>query len=124
MRVFGRFALVGVAGFIVNGGLVEVLARPIGPLWAQGVGFSAAVTVTWLLNRRFTFNCSGFSIGQEWIRYVFANSVGWCVNNGIYIAMIYGNSSAYLRPSLAVAAGSIAGLVFNFSLSRYVVFRR
>ncbi len=120
---FLRFAVVGTVGFVVNAVLVEWLATYIGPLWAQGLAFPVAVTVTWSLNRRYTFGASDHGMAHEWLRYVLANSLGWIANNGVYFWMVFDVALAYRHPALAVAAGSIAGMFFNFWASKRVVFR-
>ncbi|MGZ4999546.1 MAG: GtrA family protein, partial [Methylomonas sp.] len=118
-----RFGLVGVAGYIVNAGLVEAFVLNMGPIWAQTLAFPAAVSVTWWLNRSFTFGASGHSLHHEWLRYVLANALGWAVNNGTYLWMIFSVSIAYQHPAIAVAAGSLTGMILNFSTSRLLVFK-
>ena len=117
-----RFGLVGIIGFIVNAGLVEALVKNTGPLWAQTIAFPAAATVTWSLNRRYTFGASRLAPHYEWLRYVLANSVGWAVNNGAYLAIIISSPDVYNHPAIAVAVGSLAGMLFNFTASKNVVF--
>lgn len=124
IRQIFRFALVGVIGYLVNAGLVEALAAQFGPVQAQALAFPAAVTVTWWFNRRFTFGASGHRLHQEWLRYVLANLLGWCANNGAYFWLIFALPVAYQHPSIAVAAGSLTGMIFNFSASRSLVFKK
>ena len=119
-----RFCLVGVAGFALNGGLVEILAPALGLVGAQAVAFPAAVTLTWGLNRHYTFGASGFSPRREWLRYALANCTGWLLNNTAYLLLVLWWPLAAVHPSLAVAGGSLAGLTANFVLSRRLVFRR
>lgn len=123
LRQMWRFLLVGTAAFVVNAGLVELLVRSIGPVWAQVMAFPVAASVAWWLNRRYTFGASGRSLGSEWLHYIVANALGWLLNNGVYLLCVYRFAVAARHPSLAVAAGSIAGMVANFILSRQLVFR-
>lgn len=122
LRQFLRFAWVGVLGFMVNGGVVAWLSAATGPLWAQAVGFPLAATVTWWLNRNFTFAPSQRSILREWAFYVSANGIGWLVNNGSYVLLVVQSALFHRYPVLAVAVGSVAGMMFNFALSRRFVF--
>jgi putative flippase GtrA len=117
-----RFAMAGVVGFGVNAGIVEVLAHPLGPGWAQLVAFPLAASVTWWLNRRYTFGASQSLWHLEWMKYMTSNVLGWVANNGAYFLMILFNPFAYHHPALAVAVGSLAGMVFNFKFSRRFVF--
>ena len=53
---FFRFALTGIAGFAVDASIVWLLTQfRINAIIAQGIAFSVAVTVTWWLNRKYTF---------------------------------------------------------------------
>ncbi|WP_051149788.1 GtrA family protein [Methylohalobius crimeensis] len=122
VRQFLRFAWVGVLGFGVNGGGVAWLSPHIGPLWAQAVGFPLAATFTWWLNRHFTFGPSERSLRREWAYYVSANGIGWLANNGSYVLLVTQSALFHRYPVLAVAVGSVAGMFFNFGLSRYFVF--
>jgi putative flippase GtrA len=83
-----RFGLVGALGFLVNAGLVELLARPLGPARAQLVAFPVAASATWWLNRRYTFGASGRHWRAEWMRYLVSNLLGWVANNGTYFLAI------------------------------------
>jgi len=122
-KQFSRFASVGVLGFLVNAAVVESLSPRFGPFWAQCLAFPTAATVTWWLNRRFTFGASQRTLHQEWLHYVFANSFGWLANNGVYLYLVLHLAVAYQHPVIAVAAGSLAGMLLNFVASRWIVFR-
>jgi putative flippase GtrA len=119
------FAIVGTSGFLVDAGIVHGLTGlGLGVLAAQAVAFAVAVTVTWLGNRSWTFrDCAGrHTLPQEWTRYVSANAVGWVVNNGVYGLLVLAVPFVAHEPVWAVAAGSLAGLAFNYTATRRVVF--
>ena len=121
-----RFGISGVAGFIVDAGIVVLFTRELGlgPIVAQVIGFTVAVTVTWLINRHWTFaEHASEKWLHEWIRYVAANSVGAAINNGIYAILVLTVVFFSKTPVLAVAAGSIAGMGFNFVSSKLMVFK-
>lgn len=122
---FVFFSLSGVAGFIVNAGIVFSLTKAgFDPFSSQAIAFSIAVTTTWLINRRFTFaHYANQNWIREWMHYVVANSIGAVVNNATYVALVLSMAQFSREPVLAVAAGSIAGLFFNFIASRTLVFR-
>lgn len=119
-----RFFLVGSAAFVVNAALVEMLVGAMGPIKAQLLAFPVAATVAWWLNRQYTFGASSHKPHREWFHYIIANSIGWLINNGVYLVLVYRSTLAAQHPSLAVAAGSIAGMCANFILSRQLVFRQ
>ena len=117
-----RFGVVGMIGFVVNASLVEALAHATGPLLAQALAFPVAASATWWLNRTYTFGASNQQPHHEWLRYMLANSVGWLVNNAVFIAVVLTVPVAYAHPSIAVAVGSVAGMFFNFVASKKLVF--
>ncbi len=121
---FFRFVIVGVIVFIINAVSVELMSAQVGPIYAQLVAFPMAATIAWWLNRRYTFGCSARSRRQEWIRYIASNSIGWVVSNGVYFLLVLQSPLFYHHPFIAVAAGSVAGMFFNFYASKYFVFKK
>jgi len=122
---FLLFALSGVAGFVVDASILYGLTRFLqyGPILAQILAFSMAVTVTWLINRRITFaHKASPDWMKEWSRFVAANSIGAFVNNGVYVALVLTTQTFHDQPVLAVVMGSLAGLGFNFAATRAWVF--
>ncbi|WP_024352471.1 GtrA family protein [Aurantimonas coralicida] len=119
----GRFALVGVAGFAINALIVHLVIPTTGPVWAQAIAFPVAVTATWWLNRRYTFDSSRKGWLAEWAQYVGANILGWLATNLAYLVLVLGMSYFYDRPLIALAVGAAAGMGFNFIASRRLVFR-
>jgi putative flippase GtrA len=121
-----RFGISGVAGFVVDAGIVLLVTRVLGlgPIVAQVIAFTVAVTVTWLINRHWTFaEHASENWLHEWTRYVAANSVGAAVNNGVYVILVLTVALFSKTPVLGVAVGSLAGMGFNFSSSKLFVFK-
>jgi putative flippase GtrA len=122
---FFRFLLVGAVGFAVDAAVLLLLIHIGGMsrLWARIPSFLAAVTVTWLLHRNFTFsnaNQVAPSI-REWLRFTLANAFGNGANLAIY-ALLVGLFAWDALPALAVA--SVAALGVNYGLSARWVFKR
>jgi putative flippase GtrA len=120
-----RFAGVGVIGFLVDAGVL-MAGRALGlDLYsARAVSFLTAVTSTWALNRTFTFKeHASSSMLKEWARFCAANAVGGGVNLGVYAWLLNSLGVVLMWPVLGVAAGSLSGLLVNFTLSRMFVFR-
>ena len=121
-----RFAGVGVLGFFVDAGALTAGRSLFGlDLYsARAVSFLAAVTATWALNRAFTFKeHASSSMLKEWARFCAANAVGGAVNLGVYAWLVNETGVVHDTPVLGVAAGSLSGLLVNFTLSRIFVFR-
>jgi putative flippase GtrA len=122
---FLRFALVGAAGFAVDAATLT-LALAMGASVYTGRGFSylSAATFTWAVNRSWTFPDSEEFFLRQWMKFMLANAMGGLINYGVYVALIAGSPRVFAaHPVLAVAAGSIAGLFVNFTLSKRFVFR-
>lgn len=119
-----RFALVGCAGFLVDAGvLYAVLALGADRYTGRILSYLAAATFTWALNRHYTFRAQrGASLLSEWGRFLAANSVGGLINWATYAILVSVSALAFAHPVIGVAAGSLAGLVVNFTLSRQYVF--
>lgn len=123
---FLRFALVGVAGFVVDAGVLWLSKGLLGPYVGRLLSFTLAVTTTWLLNRQFTFagRQSGLGLGQEFGRYFSAMIGGGIVNYFLYAILIFSLDVVRQWPTIGVAAGSLAGLMLNFALSKNWIFNQ
>lgn len=127
MSAFLRFAAVGTAGFAVNAAALWIalhgLHLPKDIAWF--FAFVPAVTFTWWGNRTFTFHAHASrgagAMLREWVRFVATNGLGALVNYATYAALIHLTA---LDPFLALAAGVLVGLAFNFTLSKRLVFRK
>lgn len=124
-KEFIKFGLVGIAGFVVDAGFLYILKSPLDPYLARLFSFFCAVCATWILNRTFTFNIAARpkSILKEFISYVMSMLVGGGVNLAVYslVVVMLGKSAGYLL--IALALGSIAGMVFNFAISKLLIFK-
>lgn len=122
---FARFSVVGVIGFLVDASVLYSMMQGLGfdPYSGRCVSYLIAATTTWYLNRRFTFRRSAVSLPQrEWAMFVSVNAIGGGVNFGVYVVLISLAIPYASAPVVAVGAGSVAGLVFNFTASRTLVF--
>jgi putative flippase GtrA len=121
-----RFGVVGVAGFVVDAGVLTLaLLAGAGPWLGRVISYVAAATATFALNRGWTFRHADRSrpVTRDWGLFLAVNLVGFACNYGTYAALISGVPMMRDLPILAVAAGSLAGMVGNFVLSRRYVFR-
>jgi putative flippase GtrA len=122
---FLRFSLVGSAGYLVDVSVLYFVHRLGLDLYsARLVSFVTAATATWLGNRFFTFSSdrrSRAGIAGEWASYLAAMVLGGLVNYGIYALLITYSPLFYAQPWLAVAAGTGAGLLINFTTARRIL---
>jgi putative flippase GtrA len=122
---FLRFSAIGVAGFLIDALSLYFAMNVLGAGHYSGRAFSyfVAATSTWALNRRFTFHAQRSSNRlAEWAKFFTANAAGGLVNYAVYSALVATSAVVSEWPILGVAAGSLAGLLINFNLSRRAVF--
>ena len=122
---FLQFGVAGVAGFLVDTAVVYALRAQAGLYVAGAAAYVAAVTATWWINRIWTFQdvVSSHRMHHQWARYAVANIPGLILNLGTYFLLVAASPVCAAYPVLAVAAGAIAGMFANFTLSRALVFR-
>ncbi len=118
--------MIGAAAFLVDAAVLTALIKMtgVGLYLGRGISFLCAATFTWHLNRRYTFpHSTQDRRSAQWLRYLGANALGACANLGMYVWLVSTFHAARTLPALAVAAGSLSGLLSNFTLSRLYVFR-
>ncbi|WP_369413522.1 GtrA family protein [Caldovatus aquaticus] len=118
--------MVGTIGFLVD---TAVLYAAIGLAGAglyagRALSYLAAATTTWALNRHWTFRHRRGSAhpARQWIAFLVVNLFGFASNYGTYAALVSLSPFCAQHPVIGVAAGAVAGMAWNFSLSRRFVF--
>jgi putative flippase GtrA len=123
-----RFGIVGVAGFVVDAGLLRLLlGAGLGYYGGRLVSFLAAASATWLLNRSFTFRRDAETRvhpAGEWLAYLALMAVGGAVNYGVYVLAIENSALLHAHPELGVALGSLAGMSINYWSAKTMIFER
>jgi putative flippase GtrA len=121
---FLRFGIVGTAGFVIDTITVYSLRYSLGLYGAGIAGFVTAASGNWILNRIWTFRGLGSGPAhRQWAMFMVANLAGFVLNRGTYALLITFVAVAARQPVIAIAAGAVAGLFVNFSVSRRLVFR-
>jgi putative flippase GtrA len=121
---FLMFGTVGAVGFVADTATVYALRRSLGLYGAGAVAYAVAATVTWILNRLWTFRGKGGGPAhRQWGRFLVVNLGGFVLNRGTYAALVTFVPLCAAEPVWAVAAGAVAGMFLNFGLSRSMVFR-
>lgn len=120
-----HFALAGVVGYAADAGTLLLVSPLAGPYAGRGISFLVAVLVTWIINRNVAFKQQrgGHPLHREFIAYFSTALVGGAASLSSYslLVSLFGSQPAAL--ALFVAIGSVIGMAFNFTLSKYVVFR-
>lgn len=87
MRRFAKFATVGIGGFITQFILVNLLVQMggVNETLANAIGFLAAVTQNFFLNRRWTFPESrSRDAGRQMVQFFIVSTVGLVLNTIVF----------------------------------------
>ena len=123
---FAKFSAIGIVSFSVDVIVFQATLSLLGlsPYAARVVSFVVATSTAWLLNRTFTFHdADNARPDLQWARFFAANLVGGTVNYAVFVITIAAFAIAHAHPVLALAAGSVSGVFFNFTADRRYVFR-
>ncbi|MBS0472424.1 MAG: GtrA family protein [Proteobacteria bacterium] len=126
---FLRFGIVGAGGFVVDTGVLSLLhyGLKLDPYTARLISILCAMTFTWWGNRQLTFAAHAVrgvgAAAAEWLKFVAANAVGAVMNYGVYTLLVRVAPWPTSNPIVATGVGVLAGLLFNFTLSKRFVFR-
>ncbi len=122
---FAQFAVVGFSGTLVNLTLLTLLVW-----WSVPVRLAVAAAIlgsmlsNFVLNRRFSFSYArSGSWWRQLLGFLAASSVGACVNYATVLATLHLWPVLMHLPQAASLVGIMAGLLFNFFISRYFVFK-
>ncbi|MDH3265071.1 MAG: GtrA family protein [Paracoccaceae bacterium] len=123
LRHVTGFAIAGGLAFLVDAGVLTfaVSALDLRPEVARVPSFLAAVVTTWLINRRYTFRTSRAPSLAEFLRYLWAMSVGLAVNYAVFVTVLHLSDTAAALPVLALVPATLSGMVVNFLTSRRIL---
>lgn len=120
---FTRFALVGMIGFVADTVILLSVVRFLGllPLPARIVSFVCAASLTYVLNRHFTFEYPA-NAPTRWLRYLLTTSIGALINIGAFQMWISVSGADSLQLAIGTMIGSLLALSFNYIASRKFIF--
>ena len=123
---FAQFAAVGFSGTVVNLAVLTALVWAHAPLRLSiAVAILVSMFTNFLLNRWITFSYArqGSFWGQM-AGFFGASSIGAVVNYGVTLGTLWLWPALERVPQIAAVIGILAGLTFNFFMSRHLVFRK
>jgi len=121
---FIRFGIVGTLGFLWDTATVYALKAAAGLYVAGACGFLVAATINWAINRFWTFRHLDHNAAhRQLMQFLAVNSIGFIFNRGTFFTLVTLSLRCREQPVLAIIAGSLAGLIFNYFLSKKYVFK-
>jgi len=124
-----RFAVIGALGLPVDAGVLWLMTHRAGldPYSGRVISWLCAASFTWMGNRYVTFRAARargpMASAKEWLRFLAANAVGGLVNVGLYSTLVRFAPPPINNLYVALIVGVLTGLVFNFTLSKALVFK-
>lgn len=119
-----KFAVVGGVGFLVDAGVAQglVMFSDLGPYLPRLISFPIALSVTWYLNRIWTFSETGAGAtrGRQYSRYAVVQVLGNLINLAVYaLALRIGPAwfGDFVIAPLAFASG--VAMVWNYLGSKH-----
>lgn len=124
-RQLTAFGIVGVVGFVIDAGtLYAARWLGLGLFLGRVISYVAAATSTWALNRRYTFTSrEDRGPWREWVMFMVSQLFGAAFNLGLYAWLVTRSPVIAAQPVIAVAAGSLAGMLVNFFVAKKFVFK-
>lgn len=122
MREMMTFVSVGMVSFVIDFSAYAILTRgtQIYFLLANALSFTAAVTVSFLLNRRFTFPHGHRGGAGQYMKFVGVAVVGLALNTFFLWLLVV---SFGIHDFIAKFAAAVIVFLWNFSAQRYWTFR-
>ncbi|QFT93662.1 GtrA-like protein [Roseovarius sp. THAF9] len=122
---FPRFLAVGSIGFVVDAGVLWVLVTLGGDAYlSRGLSFAMAMSVTWALNRRWTFRgARRTALHREYAAYALVQGIGTAINFAVYALMLALLGTGPTAAVVALACGSSVALAVNYIGLKHAVFR-
>ncbi len=119
-----RFGSIGLSGFFVDLFVYTMLFDGLGfaPDAARASSYWIAASSNWFFNRLFTFrDRPPAALVPQWLRYLALCAVSFLPNFGTFGLLVHGSAYFAAHTQLALAAGVLAGVLFNFvGASRWV----
>ena len=121
IRRLSIFLCVGSVGLLVDSATYRLLLLPTdSPAIARFNSLLVATAVTWILNRRFTFDRSGCEVGTEVLRYYLVAAVAQGVNFIVFLVLIA--MFAGINHYVAILCSAVVATGFSFTGHSVVTF--
>jgi len=129
LQRIAAFGCIGVLGLVVDIATLRCATQLFGfnPYAGRVLSYLVAATSTWLGNRSLTFAdrpqpTTAQARSKQWLLFLALNAIGFAINYGTYAVLLNYVPLVHDHLFLGVAAGSLAGMGFNFVAANWVVF--
>ena len=118
---FIKFCVVGVTGVVVDFGITFLFKEKLklNKYIANSLGFMAAASTNYLLNRWWTFRSHDPEVAQQYVQFVGISAIGLILNN-IIIYLLNDKARLNFYLSKLIAIGLVT--LWNFFMNYYFTF--
>ena len=118
---FIKFCVVGGTGVVVNFGITFLFKEKLklNKYIANSLGFMAAASTNYLLNRWWTFRSHDPEVAQQYVQFVGISAIGLILNN-IIIYLLNDKARLNFYLSKLIAIGLVT--LWNFFMNYYFTF--
>lgn len=101
------------------------MAMGVPHLQARAISYWVSATSNWFLNRKFTFkDALKKPPAAQWLKYLLMALGSFVLNWGSYYLLTTNFSFFIEYKTLALIVGVGVGMMFNFSVANWVIFKR
>lgn len=114
---FIKFCVVGASGLLVDFGITYLCKEKIklNKYIANSLGFIAAASSNYLLNRMWTFENTDPNISTQYLLFIIISLIGLGINNGvIYLVLRKRDYNFYIVKIFAIAIVTLWNFFMNF----------
>lgn len=114
---FIKFCVVGASGLLVDFGITYLCKEKIklNKYIANSLGFIAAASSNYLLNRMWTFENTDPNISTQYLLFIIISFIGLGINNGvIYLVLRKRDYNFYIVKVFAIAVVTLWNFFMNF----------
>ncbi|AAO91344.1 GtrA family protein [Coxiella burnetii] len=119
-----RFLTIGVIGLLIDITFLYLFRHEMGLIPAKILSYVIAVTITWFLNRCFTFRSQDSRRVQEWMRYAFIYAITGCIHVLMFTALVYRYPVLHTHPIFALIITAVVIAFINFGFTKYFAFKK
>ncbi len=122
LKQFIKFSLVGLLNTAIHYGIFISLYEFVGVyhLFASGIGFCFAMTNSYVINKRWTFQSRGSDVRGEFVRFFIVNLISLSINLGSMAVLV---ELFLIHPPVAQFVTIGLTLAVNFLGNRFWTFK-
>lgn len=118
---FSKYIFVGGFNTVISYGIIFFLMyKGVSPEVSNFIGYAFGISLSFLLNKKYTFDTSSLVAKSSFYRYLLVMSIAYCINL-LFVSLSY--RVLGINPYLSQVLGGFFYTIVGFIGSKYFVFR-